>query len=56
MVEHRCDRIDAKTVDVHFLNPEKGICEQEILDLGSAVVEDLGAPFRVLTLTGIRVS
>ena len=47
-VEHRGDGVDAEAVDVVALEPEQGVAEEEVADLGAAVVEDLRAPVAVL--------
>ena len=54
-VQHRRDRIDAETIDMHVLDPEERIRDQEVLDLRSAVIEDLRAPVRMLALARILV-
>ena len=52
-VEHRGDGIDAQAVEVVAIEPEERIAEQEVADLGPAVVEDLGAPVAVLAEPGV---
>src|SRR5262249_52436041 len=52
-VEHGGDGIDSESVDVVAIEPEQGITEEEISDLGAAVVEDLGAPVAMFAQPGI---
>ena len=40
---------------MELFNPENGVADQKILHLILAVVKDLGAPVRVLALSGVRV-
>ena len=47
-VEHRGDGVDPQAVEVVAVEPEERVAEQEVADLGPAVVEDLGAPVAVL--------
>ena len=43
-VEHRGDRIDAQRVDAVAIEPEQGVREQEIGDLGAAQIVDERVP------------
>ena len=52
-VEHGCNRIYTKTINVAFLYPVKSVCDQEILHLRTSVIVDLGSPIRMLTLSRI---
>ena len=54
-VEHRRDGVDPEAVDVVALEPEQGVAEEEVADLGPAVVEDLRAPVAVLAQPGVLV-
>ena len=47
-IEHRGDGVDAKAVDMIMLEPEEGVAEEEVSDLGAAVIEDLGPPVAML--------
>ena len=54
-VEHRGDGVDAQAVEVVAVEPEERVAEEEVADLGPAVVEDLGAPVAVLAQPGVGV-
>ena len=54
-VEHRGDGVDPEAVDVVALEPEQGVAEEEVADLGAAVVEDLRAPVAVLAQPRVLV-
>src|SRR5262245_51928219 len=43
-IEHRCNRVDSKTINVIMLEPEECVTDQEITDFGASIIEDLGAP------------
>src|SRR3954469_14252404 len=43
-VEHRGHRIDTKTIDVHFFQPEEGASKKEVRDFMTAVIEDVSIP------------
>ena len=43
-IEHRGDGVDPQAVEVVAIEPEERVAEQEVANLGPAVVEDLGAP------------
>ena|SRR5438477_1282293 len=43
-IEHRSDGVDAQTIDVKTVAPEKGIRRKEIADFMAAIIEDQGAP------------
>ena len=47
-IEHRGHGIDAQAVDVHFLQPEHGAGEQEILHLVAAEIVDQGRPVETI--------
>ena len=47
-IDHRGHGVDPKAVDVVAIEPEEGVAEEEVADLGPAVIEDLGAPVAVL--------
>ncbi len=56
VVEHGGDAIEAKAVEMEFLEPVADVGEQEVADLGSAVVEALGIPLRVLAaIAGVEI-
>ena len=52
-IEHRRDGVDPQAVEMIAIEPEKRIPEQEVANLGTAVVEDLGAPVAVLAEPGV---
>ena len=54
-VEHRGDRIDPQAVEVVAVEPEERVAEEEVADLGPAVVEDLGAPVAVFAQPRVGV-
>ena len=54
-VEHRRHGVDPQAVDVVALEPEQGVAEEEVADLGAAVVEDLRAPVAMLAQAGVFV-
>ena len=54
-VQHGGHRIHADAVDVVVANPVEDVCNQEVLHLGLAEVEDLGAPVRVLSPPRVRI-
>ena len=54
-IEHRCDGIDPESVYMVFVHPVERIRNQEVLDLGLAVIKNLGAPVRMLALSRIGV-
>ena len=47
-VEHRGHRIHTQAVDVVLIQPEKGVCDQEVPHLVTAVVEDQRPPVAML--------
>src|SRR6202012_6005192 len=54
-VKHGSDRIDAKPIDVIFVEPEEAIRDEEIAHLVSAVIEDERAPVTMFALARISV-
>ena len=54
-VQHRRDRVDPEPVDVELLEPVDGVGDEEVPDLGAAVVEDERAPVRVRAEPGVGV-
>ena len=52
-IQHRCDRIDAKPVDVVLVQPEEGVRQQEVADLVAPIVEDQRAPVLVFALARV---
>ena len=54
-VEHRRDGVDPEAVDVVLVEPEQGVADQEVGDLGAAVVEDVGVPVVVVPLARVGV-
>ena len=54
-VEHRGDRVDPEPVDVELLEPVDRVGDEEVPDLGAAVVEDERAPVRVRAEPGVGV-
>ena len=54
-VEHRGDGVDPEAVEVVAVEPEERVAEEEVADLGAAVVEDLGAPVAVLAQPRVGV-
>ena len=54
-VEHRRHRVDPEAVDVELVDPVQGVGDEEVADLGAAVVEDERAPVGVLALAGVGV-
>ncbi len=48
-IDHRGHGVDSQSVDVVTIEPEKRIPQQEVADLGAAVVEDLGAPIAMFS-------
>src|SRR5699024_9720091 len=54
-IQHRCNRIHTEPIYVVFLNPEKRVGDQEILDLISSVIKDFGTPVRILPFSGICI-
>ena len=54
-IEHRGHRIDPQAVDMVLFQPEQGVGDQEADDLLAAVIEDEGAPFRVMALARVLV-
>ncbi len=52
-IQHGCNSIDAKSVDMVILYPVQGIGQKEVFDLRTAIVEDLGAPVGMLALPRI---
>ena len=47
-IEHRGHGIDPEPVDVEDLQPVDGVGDEEVADLPTAEVEDVGAPLRML--------
>ncbi len=47
-IEHGRDRVHAEPVEVVALEPEEGVADEEVGDLGAPKVEDARAPVRVL--------
>ena len=54
-IQHGGDGIHPQTVYMELLHPVKRIRKQEILHLRTAVVKDLGAPVRMLSLSRVRM-
>ncbi len=54
-VEHRRDRVDPEPVDVELLEPVDRVGDEEVPDLGAAVVEDERAPVGVRAEPGVGV-
>ena len=54
-VEHRCDSVDAQTVDVILVEPEQSVGDEEGTDFVAAKVEYAGAPFLVLALAPVGI-
>ena len=54
-VQHRCNGIHAKPVDVEVFHPVEGIRDQEVFNLIFTVVKDLCAPVRMFSLSRVRV-
>src|SRR4030095_564311 len=54
-IEHRGDRIDAKTVDVLLVEPEQRARQQESAHLVAVVVENRAVPLGVETLPGVSM-
>ena len=54
-IEHRGDRIDAQPVDAVAVEPEQRAGEQEVRDLGAAVIVDQRIPVEVPALLRIGV-
>ena len=52
-VEHARDGVDAQAVDVELLEPVEGVGDEKVAHLAAAEVEDVGAPVRLLTTTGV---
>jgi hypothetical protein len=52
-VEHRCDRIHPKPVDVIFLQPVQRVGHQEVADLGAAEVEHVSAPVELFAASRV---
>ena len=52
-IKHRSNCIHTKTVNMALLHPVKGIGDQEVLDLRTTIIIDLGSPVRMLTLSRI---
>ena len=48
VIQHGCDSVEAEPVEVVFLHPESEIAQKEVKDFGLVVVEELGAPRRVV--------
>src|SRR5215471_16904629 len=54
-IQHRCDSIDAQSVDVILLQPKECVGDQELPDFIASEVEDQGAPVEMLTLARVFV-
>ena len=54
-IEHRCHRIHAQPVDMVFLQPVNRIGNQEVGNLGAAVVIDQGVPILMEPLLWVRM-
>ena len=54
-VKHRGHRIDPEAVEVVAVEPEQRVAEEEVAHLGTAVVEDLGAPVAVFAQPRVGV-
>ena len=54
-VNHRRHRIDAQAVNVVAVQPEQRVAEEEVAYLGTAVVENLGAPVAVFAQPRVGV-
>src|SRR5882762_4924435 len=48
-----CDGFDAKSVYSVAIQPEQCVCDQEVLDFDSSVIEDQGAPIEVPALARV---
>ena len=53
--DHRLDAVDPQAVDVVLVEPEQGVGDQEVDDLGALVVERVRVPERDLPLAGVGV-
>ena len=54
-VEHRRDGVDAQPVEVELLEPVERVGDEEVAHLGTAEVEDVGAPVELLAATRVGV-
>src|ERR1700691_2894836 len=54
-IQHRGHGIDAQTINVILVQPEKSVGAQKVLDLVAAVIEHEGVPVRLLSLPRISV-
>src|SRR6202140_5012417 len=54
-VKHGSDGIHAQAVDVIFVEPEHGTRHQEAAHFGAAVVENVGLPIGMESLTRVGV-
>ena len=54
-IEHGSDGVNAQAVEVIFIEPEQGASQQEILDFGTAVIEDRRAPVGMLSQARVGV-
>lgn len=54
-IEHGRDSVNAKTVDVEFIQPEEGVGNEEVLNFVAAIVIDERAPVGMRALARIFV-
>ena len=54
-VEHGSHRVHPQAVHMVLLHPVEGVGNQEVLDLVHLIIEDLGAPVRMLALSRIGI-
>src|SRR5258705_2203501 len=54
-IKHRSHGIHTQSVDVKFLEPEERISDKEVSDFVAAIIEDIGAPVRMLPLARIEM-
>src|SRR2546423_11554837 len=52
-IEHRRHRIDAQSIKMKFTQPVERVRDQEVAHFIAAVIEDVSAPIRMLTLARI---
>src|SRR5258705_6264675 len=54
-IKHRSHGIHTQSVDVKFLEPEERISDKEVSHFVAAIIEDIGAPVRMLALARIEM-
>ena len=54
-IQHGSHSVHPQTVYMHLFHPEKSVRKQEVLDLRTAVIVDLGTPVGMFALAGILV-